>query len=285
MAKISQKFLRSFMNSNEKESIFNRHYFLDEAGDPVFYGQGKKIIIDGQGVSRNFILGMVKFNADLKRIKENVVRLQQEVINNPYFNNVGSINKKRNGHGFYFHATDDIPEVRMLFYNFIKSLDCEFEAIVGLKIPDLFIKKHNGNEKEFYADLLSHLLNDKLEFGSKIVLNIAKRGTSTRAENLELGLQKAVNRFVKLKPYSMVNTTVVFNVQEQTTEPLLNIADYFCWAVQRVFERGETRFYEYLKEKIKVIDLYDTENAITGKNIYTPENPLSEANKKCPLTT
>jgi hypothetical protein len=111
-------------------------------------------------------------------------------------------------------------------------------------------------------------------------LNIAQRGTSTRTENLELGLQKAVSRFKLHKPDGTINTEVVFNIQTQITEPLLNIADYFCWAIQRVFERGETRYYEFLKEKINVIDLYDIENAATGKNIYNLENPLTGGNKK-----
>lgn len=264
----------------EKQPTYQYHYFLDEAGDPGFYGKGKKIIIGQEGVSVSFILGMIKFNADLKTISDKVIQLQQQVVNDAYFAKVGSINKKKNSHGFYFHGTDDIPEVRKLFYDFIRSLDCSFEAIVGHKIPDLFIRKHNSNEKEFYADLLSHLLNDKLELGCRIVLNVAHRGTSTRSENLELGLQKAVNRFNKNKPGKDINTRVAFNVQDQTAEPLLNIADYFCWAVQRVFERGETRYYDYLREKIKVIDLYDPEQAV-----YTSDNPLTEANKKSPYTT
>lgn len=264
----------------EKQPTYQYHYFLDEAGDPVFYGKGKKIIVGEEGISSSFILGMVKFNSDLKTIANKVLELHKQVIDDPYFAEIGSINKKKKSYGFYFHATDDIPEVRKLFYEFIRSIDCTFEAIAGYKIPDLFIKKHNGNEKEFYADLLSHLLNNKLQLDCKIVLNIAQRGTSTRTENLELGLQKAVSRFKLHKPDGTINTEVVFNIQTQITEPLLNIADYFCWAIQRVFERGETRYYEFLKEKINVIDLYDIENAATGKNIYNLENPLTGGNKK-----
>jgi hypothetical protein len=259
-----------------KQPIYQYHYFLDEAGDPVFYGKGKKFIIGEEGTSSSFILGMVRFNTDLRIVTKKVLELQKQVIDDPYFAEIGSINKKKKSYGFYFHATDDIPEVRKIFYEFIRSIDCSFEAIAGHKIPDLFIKKHNGNEKEFYADLLSHLLNDKLQVDCRIVLIVAQRGTSTRTENLELGLQKAVNRFKLYKPGDTINTNVVFNIQNQTTEPLLNVADYFCWAIQRVFERGETRYYEYLKDKISVIDLYDTENAATGRNIYTSENPLLE---------
>jgi hypothetical protein len=46
--------------------------------------------------------------------------------------------------------------------------------------------------------------------------------------------------FAVHNPKSRLNHNVVFNVQNQTSEPLLNITDYFCWSVQRVFERGET---------------------------------------------
>jgi hypothetical protein len=53
---------------------------------------------------------------------------------------------------------------------------------------------------------------------------------------------------------------VVFNVQNHQTEPLLNIADYLCWPVQRIFERGEMRYYNFVQEKISlVVDLYDSE--------------------------
>ena len=224
---------------------------------------------------------MVKFDSDLGAIRKEVIKFQQIVDQDPYFKSIGSIEKKRNRHGFYFHATDDIPEVRMLFFKFLNSLNCSFEVVVGQKIPSLYIKKHNANPHEFYADLLSHLLYDKLLDERRMVLNIAERGASTRFGNLKLGLQKAEERFAVHNPGTKLSHNVVFNIQNQTSEPLLNIADYFCWSVQRVFERGETRYYEYLKKKIKmVIDLYDEERVKTGENIYTPENPLTEGNKK-----
>lgn len=265
----------------EKIPTFQYHYFLDEAGDPSFYGKGKTIIIGQPGVSLCYILGMIKFNNDLDIIRSQVTQLQKEIETNPYFKNIGSIEKKKQKHGFYFHATDDMPDVRIKFFEFINVLDCSFEATVGAKIPSLYAKKHNANPNEFYADLLSHLLYDKLISENRIVLNIAERGASTRFENLKLGLQKAVDRFTKHNPEMIVNPDVQFNVQNQTSEPLLNIADYFCWSIQRVFEKGETRYYDYLNDKIKiVVDIYDEEAAKTGKNIYTTANPLTVENKK-----
>ena len=76
----------------------------------------------------------------------------------------------------------------------------------------------------------------------------------------------------------------MFNVTKPLQEPLLNIADYFCWAIQRVFEKGETRYYDFVKEKISlVVDLYDIDKYEGFKNYYTPKNPLTAENKISPL--
>jgi hypothetical protein len=58
----------------------------------------------------------------------------------------------------------------------------------------------------------------------------------------------------------MVDVSQASACQNHQTEPLLNIADYFCWAIQRVFERGETRYYDFIRKKNSfVVDLYDNE--------------------------
>jgi hypothetical protein len=265
--------------STDKAEIKPFHRFLDEAGDTTMYGKGKVNIIGQNGVSLCFILGMVKFKESLWHIREQILVLQKQVADDPYFQDIASIQKKITNGGFYFHATDDVPEVRKLFYDYINTIDCSFEAMVGRKIPTLYETKHNGKEAEFYADLLSHLLKNKLNKGGKLVLNIANRGKSTKNQNLQLALSKAVARNHKTKG-KPVKTQVEFNVQNHRTEPLLNVADYFCWSVQRVFERGELRYYNFLKDKISlVVDLYDSESYNDWKNYYNPKNPLTANNK------
>lgn len=280
-----------------KPKIISEHFYLDEAGDTSFYGKGRTDIIGKNGSSNCFILGMVKFNEPLDKIRKDVIALQNKITADPYFS-VPSINKKKANTGFYFHATDDIPEVRKLFMDYIKSINCSFEAVVGAKSIKHYELKHKGKEEYFYADLLSHLLKGKLKRNDKLVLNIAHRGKSTKNNNLTLALEKAKERYAKTltdesegikfkyrQIYSRfdIETNVAFNVSNHTAEPLLNIADYLCWAVQRVFEKGETRFYDFLKEKIElVIDLYDFENYEGLKNYYSPDNPLTTANKKSP---
>lgn len=227
---------------------------------------------------------MVKFKQPLSEIRQQIINLQHEVEEDVYYKGVPSITRKSLKGGYFFHAKDDLPEVRKTFYEFIKTLECSFEAVVARKIPDIFIKKHNSKEAEFYADLLSHLLKNKLRIGDKLVLNIAKRGNSTRHNTLTLALNKAISRFRKKYPDKKIKTQIVFNIQNPIEEPLLNVADYFCWAIQRVFERGELRFYEFLIDKISlVIDLYDSKKWEESKNYYDIKNPLTTQNKISPL--
>lgn len=278
-------FIGSVMiQKSNNTDVPTKHRFLDEAGDTTFHGKGKKLIVGNEGVSKSFIIGMVKFRQPLPELRKAILEMQKEVERDSYYKGVPSILKKAEKGGYFFHAKDDLPEVRRTFFDFIKKVDCSFEAIVARKIPDIFIKKHNSKEAEFYADILSHLLKNKLELGDRLVLNIAKRGNTTRHTTLLLALDKATRRFKIKHPEKNIETKVFFNIQSQIQEPLLTIADYFCWAIQRVFERGEVRFYEYLIDKISlVIDLYDRDKWEGSRNYYTKKNPLTAQNKISPL--
>jgi len=257
-----------------------KHRFLDEAGDTTFYGKGRLPIIGNDGVSNCFILGMLKINEPLPLVRARILALQAHIASDAYFLNVPSIVKKSRKNGYFLHAKDDLPEVRKMFFDMIRSIDCSFEAVVARKVPLLYERKHNGREAEMYADLLSHLLKDKLSGHEHLVMNISHRGKCTTNANLQKGLDKGVGRAKRYAPTSDNGCKVVFNVQSPLTEPLLNISDYFCWALQRVFERGEVRFYEALCDKIALVhDLYDESGDGSGGNLYRRNGKkLTEAN-------
>ncbi len=112
-----------------------------------------------------------------------------------------------------------------------------------------------------------------------MVLNISERKRSTAINNLQNGLNKAMAHAKFRNPDRINNYKVVFNVQKPTTEPLLNIADYLCWSIQRVFEKGETRYYDYIRDKISVVwDIYDFAGIPNGQNYYSKTRKLTEAN-------
>ncbi|MGF1638523.1 MAG: DUF3800 domain-containing protein [Cyclobacteriaceae bacterium] len=270
----------SSQNIPNKSPTYEYHRFLDEAGDTTFYSKGRIPNIGTNGVSKCFILGMLKIKEPLNVVRKKVEDLQKKILTDDWFANVPSIAKKNATMGYYLHAKDDVPEVRKMAYELIKSIDCSFEAIVARKIYKLYENKNNGKEAEFYADLLSHLLKNKLNKYETLVLNIAQRSRCTTHSNLQKGLMKALERSNKKFPDKENNCKVVFNVQNHTNEPLLNISDYFCWAIQRVFERGETGYYDFITNKISlVVDLYDFDKFNSGGNYYSKKKKLTEYNK------
>lgn len=271
------------MNTPGVKDVPTSHRFLDESGDPTFYEKGRISALGKPGISLSFSLGMVKFSVELPAIRAEILRLQSEISADAYLNRIPSIKKKTSKGGFFFHATDDPPEVRERMFRFIQTLDCSLEMVVARKIPSLFANKHHHQESEFYADLLSHLIKNKLKLGQKLVLNIANRGATTKNANLSLALEKAKERFGRGHDLKEICSIVVFNVQTPRTEPLLCVADYLCWAVQRVFERGEIRYYDFVKEKISVVvDLYDLDHYKNGGNFYKESRPLTVQNKLSP---
>lgn len=264
---------------SEIAPAFKYHRFLDEAGDTSFYGKGKVEIVGHEGVSKCFILGMLKINEPLEGVREKVLELQKNIIEDKYINSVPSIQKKLTKMGYFLHAKDDIPEVRKMMFDLIHSIDCSFEAIVARKIYELYETKHLGKEAIFYADILSHILKNKLGKYDKLVINIAKRSKCTTSINLDRSWEIAVNRSRAHHPEKDHNCKIVFNVQDPTIEPLINIADYFCWAVQRVFEKGEIRYYDYISDQIgSVIDLYDQKKYTKSGNYYNRKKKLTKDN-------
>jgi hypothetical protein len=262
------------------------HRFLDETGDPTFYGKGRKLIVGQDGVSLSFGIGVVRIDRPLPEVRREVRALQAQVQADPLLNTIPSVQKRVASGGFFFHACKDSPDVRSVLLRYLRELECEAEVVVARKIPALFEKQHHGREEEFYADLLAHLIENRLKRAGTLVLNVAERGSSTREKVLTEALQLATERAARKWGGENLKARVVFNVQNPRTEPLLTVSDYLCWAVQRVFEQGEVRHYNYLADKIRlVVDLYDREKYEGSRNYYDKKNPLTAENKLGPPVT
>jgi hypothetical protein len=55
---------------------------------------------------------------------------------------------------------------------------------------------------------------------------------------------------------------------------MLQVVDYTLWAVNRVFEKGDFRYYNFLRERISLVqDIFDISKY--PKTYYTPKYPLS----------
>lgn len=271
-------------SASPKSETFHR--FLDETGDTTFFGKGRKMIVGQDGVSLSFGLGVVRIDRPLEEVRREVQGLQTQVEADPLLNTIPSVQKRVASGGFFFHACKDTPDVRAVLLRYLRELPCEGEVVVARKIPGLFERQHHGREEEFYADLLAHLIKNRLKRPGTLVLNVAERGSSTREKVLTEALRLATERATRKWGGEKLQARVVFNVQSPRAEPLLTVSDYLCWAVQRVFEQGEVRHYNYLAEKIRlVVDLYDREKYEGSRNYYGRKNPLTAQNKLGPPVT
>ena len=250
-----------------KVRIDYKHNYLAHTGDTAFYGKGKKIILGQKGVSNCFGIGIVEFNKPEKNIRLEIEKLQRQITHDKYLNSIKSVKKRIDEGQFYFHACDDPPEIRMLFYKFIKKLDLDFKFVISHKVLKIFRNIYIKNEINFYADLLSQLFSSDFDRDINIILNFSNRGNSQDTSSIKMGLSYAKRLFEYYHKDFEVKTKYCLNIVNNKQEPLLSVVDYLCWAMSRVYEKGDKRYYDYLK-KYKpslIIEMYDKNNDYKNK--------------------
>lgn len=250
-------------------------FFVDESGDPTFYDRKGNLIVGQPGCSPILILGFVE-TCSPQPLRQAILSLQKEVTRDPYFQGVPSLTKT----AIAFHAKDDLPEIRHLFFQLLGTMDFRAQFIVARKIERVFRNSFEAQESAFYDHLITLLFENVIHRYEHNTIYFAKRGSRDRQEPLLQAIQQGVNRFEQKWDYKV---TTKLKVQAQTPcgEPCLSIADYMNWAVYRAFTRGEMRFYKAVEEKVSLlVDLYDTNRY--PENWYSRRNPF-DVTKITPL--
>lgn len=257
------------------------HYFVDEAGDPTLFNRRKQVVVGVQGCSTFFMLGLLDVPAP-EQMSQDLNDLRQTMLADPYFKGVPSMQPERRKTAVEFHAKDDIPEVRREVFSLLIRHDLRFFAVVRDKrrIADL-VRKHNIEKPRYryhpnqlYDRSVSRLFKDRLHKEDAYRIVFAARGTSDRTLALRKALESARQNFrrswgVKAQAPIEVVASVPVN------EPSMQAADYFLWALQRLYERREVRYWEYLWPKVKLVhDIDDLGNHDYGE-YYTQRNPLT----------
>lgn len=251
------------------------YFFVDESGDPYFYDRYGNYIVGKEGCSKILILGFIR-TENSKKLREAIFKVRDEIKNDSYLQSIPSLKKSLN----YFHATDDSPEVREKVFKTIVRLDFKAEFIVARKVESVFRVKHKGKPNLFYDDLISKLFQNQLHSSKQNVIYFSVRTNRARQIPLEEAIQKSVIAFEN-KWKTKVESEIKIYPQTPQAEPCLQIIDYIIWTVQRAFIKKETRYLDYVKNKVSLIaDIYDFEKF--GKNYYTKKNPL-DINKISPL--
>jgi hypothetical protein len=131
-----------------------KHIFIDESGSPQFYANRGRPLWNEPDFVPIISLGMVTTD-DRKRLRKAVADFQAHILNDPLLNSIYSVSQD----GWHFHARCDHSDINLKMVEFLRQLEgFSFSAVIGRKIPDIFINKHNGSATEFYFDLIHKLL-------------------------------------------------------------------------------------------------------------------------------
>lgn len=268
---------------SESEEKCQISYFIDEAGDTTLFDKRGKRLLVGNGASKFFILGKILV-ADPSQLRSDLQKLRAELLADPYFRDVPSMQPESRKTAILFHAKDDRPEVRREVFKLLLEHDIKFYAVVRNK-TDLanFVRQQNRRdpkykfrERDLYETLTRQLFGRLRQNADIMNLLFASRGNITRNEALRESLKQAEDFFEAKFGFRRDH---ILNVEAKGSreDECLQACDYFMWALQRHFERGESGFIEMLWNKVgEVVDL-DVENKGKRGLVYGPKRPIVDS--------
>jgi hypothetical protein len=225
------------------------YFFVDEAGDATFYNRKGRLIVGTEGCSQHLILGFIRIKNDPAEIRQRVLALHREVINDPYFQQLPSFVDT----SIAFHANKDAPEVRYLLFRLIQDLNFKACFVVSFKDEQLFNERFHRRTNEYYDHMVSQLFQNSLHRYTRNYVTIAARGSRSRQEPLETAVEHARLRFEKRHSVGRAKTDVIVSVQSPKGEPCLAVIDYVAWAIQRCYTSGDMKYYSLIQDKVSVI--------------------------------
>ena len=249
----------------------HRFFYVDETGDPTFYAKGKKLIVGEEGCSRTFGLGFLR-TSNPEAIRTELVNLRAEIAADRYLKDIPSVQKKTM---HAFHAKDDCPEVRKAVFETLHRLEFSVQVIVARKLETIYVNRHKQSQDQFYNDLTSRLFERPLHVALRNSITFARRGNKEKQHALRAAVEGGIAAFRDKYP-AATTTSVTVETAYSADEPLLQAVDYALWTVQRAYEKGEMRYFEYLAPKFAMVwDIYDFERQkAKGTSVYTRKDPF-----------
>ena len=267
--------------TSEPETPKSRlHYFVDEAGDPTLFNRKGRVIVGDAGCSRYFILGKLDIE-EPQSLDGELASLRADLLADPYFKGVPSMQPKANKTALAFHAKDDVAEVRREVYRLLLKARLRFYAVVRDKLHlASYVQQQNArdpryrySQNEQYDLLVSELFAKLHHMADQVHICFAKRGTKPRNDAFRRALEQAGEAFARGFGFQHPAVNEVMSSTPQHC-PGLQAADYYLWALQRFYERREDRFLELIWPQVG--EIHDLDRLDQGRRgvFYTKQKPL-----------
>ena len=254
--------------------------FIDEAGDLTLFDKKGRVIVGTEGVSRFFLMGVADI-ADPAGVGERLDALRAELLADPFLKAVPSMQTERNKTAIAFHAKDDCAEVRREVFKILLTIDVKVlvairrkNALAAEAAEAFNVFGSKTTENDLYDDLLKRLLRDRLHLGESNELVIAKRGTRNRTAAIAAAVDRARMNFQRKWGSREFPPTKILSASPSNSAGL-QVIDYFLWALQRLFERGEDRYFAPLQSKYRLIMDIDDRSKHPYGEWYDARNPIA----------
>lgn len=256
------------------------HFFVDEAGDPTLFDGKGRILVGQEGCSKTFMLGKLDV-ADPQALHAGLEGLRADLLADPYFKRVPSMQPERRKTACSFHAKDDIPEVRREVFRVLSGFDVRFYAVVRHKNALLdYVQQRNERDAayryrgdELYDTLVEEIFRRYHPFADQLNICFARRGNKSRTHAFRSAIERAEARFESdFGTRRSADVSIVASTPPQSAG--LQAVDYYLWAIQRYYERDEGRYVEFIWDK--VIEIEDMDRIERGRKgvTYTKKRPL-----------
>ncbi len=267
-----------------------RSYFVDEAGDGRLFDSKGRLAVGREGCSCFFILGALDV-VDPASLSADMEALRAHLLADAYFRGVPSMQPAARKTALAFHAKDDVPEVRREVFSLLMHHDLRFLAVVRDKrcVAEhererrRLDPRYRYNQNDLYDSLVRRLFKNLLHKAEAYDIYFARRGKSDRTAALRRALEISQRRF--RKQWGIANVASLRVIAATPAEQAgLQAADYFLWALQRLYERGQDRYLSFAWPSFRLVhDVDDTRGAEYGV-YYTQRRPLTLAalEKKVP---
>ena len=206
--------------------------------------------------------------------------LRKDLLVDPYFRGVPSMQIEVGKTARHFHAKDDTPEVRREVFKLLCTLGVKVQVVIRHKerlVQHAKLLHERGSRlrpEDVYDDLVKRLFRNLLHKADTNRIVFAKFGKRDRKIAMASAIRKAQRNFER-KWHAPSRKATEISALYPWEVPGLQVVDYYMWALQRLYERREDRYFEMLKPGYRLImDLDDTRRKPYGE-WYSDTNPLS----------
>lgn len=205
------------------------YVFIDESGDFVFTPKGSKYFV---------ITAIITHNPN--EALEQLTQLKSNLLTGEIFPELSQSYREENiCNGF--HATEDKQVVRDEVFKIISGMEY-------IKAHAIVVRKNKTNPalispEKFYPKMSSFLIDyiQKSYKFSKLCVMFNGSPIDKKKQAMLKGIKQEIERKGIDKEYYIY-------FPNSSTERMLDVADYVCWAIAKKWEREDERSYNIIKK-------------------------------------